>query len=87
MIKASAGGGIPAELFKILKDDAVKGCTQYVSKFGKLSGHRTGKGHFSFQSQRREMPKNVHYCTTVLIAHASEVKVKIFQTRLQQYLN
>ena len=33
---------------------------QYVSKFGKLSsGHRTGKGQFSFQSQRRAMPKNV----------------------------
>ena len=30
------------------------------SKFGKFtSGHRTGKGQFSFQSQRREMPKNV----------------------------
>ena len=34
--------------------------TQYVSKFGKLSsGHRTGKGQFSFQSQRKAMPKNV----------------------------
>ena len=47
--KASGGDGIPAELFQILKDD--KFCTQYVSKFGKLnSGHRTGKGQFSFQS-------------------------------------
>ncbi|KAB0338125.1 hypothetical protein FD754_024793, partial [Muntiacus muntjak] len=34
-------------------------CTQYASKFGKLSnGHRTGKGQFSFQSQRKAMPKN-----------------------------
>ena len=34
--------------------------TQYASKFGKLSsGHRTGKGQFSFQSQRSAMPKNV----------------------------
>ena len=34
--------------------------TQYASKFGKLSsGHRTWKGQFSFQSQRREMLKNV----------------------------
>ena len=40
---------IPVELFQILKDDAVKCCTQYASKFGKLSsGHRTGKGQFSF---------------------------------------
>ena len=60
MNKASGGDGIPVELFQILKDDAVKSCTQYVSKFGKLSsGHRTGKGQFSFQSQRKVMPKNV----------------------------
>ena len=37
-----------------------KCCTQYTSKFGKhSSGHRTGKGQFSFQSQRKAMPKNV----------------------------
>ena len=60
MNKANGGDGIPAELFQILKDDAVKCCTQYASKFGKLSsGHRTGKGQFSFQSQRKAMPKNV----------------------------
>ena len=58
--KASGGDGIPVELFQILKDDAGKCCPQYASKFGKLSsGHRTGKGQFSFQSQRKAMPKNV----------------------------
>ena len=63
--KASEGDGISVELFQILKDDAVKGCTQYASKFGKLSsGHRTGKGQFSFQSQRKAMPKNAQ---TVLL--------------------
>ena len=37
-----------------------KCCTQYASKFGKLSsGHRTGKSQFSFQSQKEAMPKNV----------------------------
>jgi len=37
-----------------------KHCTQYASKFGKLSsGHRTWKCQFSFQSQRKAMPKNV----------------------------
>ena len=57
--KASGGDGIPVELFQILKDDAVKVCTQYASKFGKLSsGRRTGKGQFSFQFQRKAMPKN-----------------------------
>ena len=61
MNKASGGDGIPVELFQILKDDTVKvlHSTQYASKFGKLSsGHRTGKGQFSFQSQRKAMPKN-----------------------------
>ena len=43
--KASGSDGIPAELFQLLKDDAIKCCTQYASKFGKLSsGHRTGEG-------------------------------------------
>ena len=38
----------------------LKCCIQYTSKFGKLSsGHRTGKGQFSFQSQRKAMTKNV----------------------------
>ena len=38
----------------------LKCCTKYASKLRKLSsGHRTGKGQFSFQSQRRAMPKNV----------------------------
>ena len=60
MNKASGGDGIPVELFQILKDDAVKVLTQYANKCGKLSsGHRTGKGQFSFQSQTRAMPKNV----------------------------
>ena len=57
--KASGGDGIPVELFQILKDDAVKVPHQYAGKFGKFSrGHRTGKGQFSFLSQRMSMPKN-----------------------------
>ena len=45
--------------FKSWKVMLWKCCTQYASKFGKLiSGHRTGKGQFSFQSQRKAMPKN-----------------------------
>ena len=57
--KASRSDGISGELFQILKDDVVKCCTQYASKFGKLSsGHRTRKGHFSFPSQRKAMPNN-----------------------------
>ena len=68
--KASGCDGILVELFQILKDDLWKCCTQYASKFGKLrSGHRTGKGHFSFQSQRKAMPKNVHTTTQLHSSH------------------
>ena len=45
-------------------------CTQYASKFGKLSsGHRTGKGQFSFQSQRKAMPKNVQNTAQLHSSH------------------
>ena len=68
-----------------------KCCTQYASKFGKLSsGHRTGKGQFSFQSQRKAMPKNVQTTTQLHSSHtlhASKVMFKIHQARLQQYVN
>ena len=66
----------------------LKCCTQYASKFGKLSsGHRTGKGQFSFQSQRKKIPKNSNYCTIALISHGSKVMLKILQATLQQYMN
>ena len=60
----------------------------FVSKFGKLSsGHRTGKGQFSFQSQRKAMPKDAQTTSQLLISHASKVMLKILQARLQQYVN
>ena len=72
MSKASGDDGIPVELLEILKDDAV--CTQYASKFGKLSsGHKTGKGQFSFQSQRKAMPKNAQNTAHL---HSSHTLVK-----------
>ena len=44
--------------------------TQYASKFRKLSsGHRTGKGQFSFQSQRKAVPKNVQTITQLHSSH------------------
>ena len=69
MNKASGGDGIAAELFQILEDDAVKMLhSQYASKFGKLSsGHGTGKGQFSFQSQIKAMPKNAHNYRTIAL--------------------
>jgi len=47
-----------------------KCCTQYASKFGKCSsGHRTGKGQFSFQSQRKAMPKNAQTAAQLHSSH------------------
>ena len=51
-----------------------KCCTQYAIKSGKFSsGHRTGKGLFSFQSQRKAMPKNAQTTTQL---HASHTLVR-----------
>ena len=62
--KASGSDGILVELFQILKDDAVKVVHSICQQFGKLScGHWTGKGQFSFQFQRKAMPKNVQTAT------------------------
>ena len=72
--KASGGDGIPVELFQILKDDAVKvlhSICQQIVKLG--SGHRTGKGQFSFQFQRKAMPKNAQ---TTAQLHSSHMLVK-----------
>ena len=72
--KASGGDGIPVEPFQILKDDAVKvlhSICQQIVKLG--SGHRTGKGQFSFQFQRKAMPKNAQTTTQL---HSSHMLVK-----------
>ena len=74
MNKARGGDGILVELFQILKDDAVKVLHSNASKFGKLSsGHRTGKGQFSFQSKRKAKPKNSQTSTQL---HSSQTLVK-----------
>ena len=72
--KASGGDEIPVELFRILKDDAVKVWHSLCQQFGKLSsGHRTGKGQFSFQSQRKAMQKNAQTTTQL---HSSHMLIK-----------
>ena len=68
--KASEGYGIPVELFQILKDNAVKVLHSICQQIGKLSsGHRTGKGQFSFQSQRKVVPKTVQTTTQLHSFH------------------
>ena len=71
--KASGGDGIPVELFQILKDDAVgvlhSICQQIWQTQNFFEWPRTGKGQFSFQSQRRSMPKNVQTTTQLYTFH------------------
>ena len=75
--------------FKSWKTMLWKSCTQYASKFGKLSsGHRTGKGQFSFQSPQKGNAKECsNYRTIALMSHTSEVMFKSLHARLQQYVN
>ena len=64
-----------------------KCCTQYASKFGKLSsGHRTGKGQFPIP-KKANAKECSNYHTIALISLASKVMLKILQARLQQYVN
>ena len=71
MNKTSEGDGIPVELFQILKDDAVKVLHSIYQQIMKLSsGHRTGKGQFSFQSQRKAMPKNFQNTVQLYSSHS-----------------
>ena len=70
MNNASEGDGIPVELFQILKDDAVKVLHSICQQIWKTSnGHRTGKGQFSFQSQRKAMLKNAQTTTQLHSSH------------------
>ena len=68
--KASGGDGITVELFQILEDDAVKVLYSICQEIWETqSSHRTGKGQFSFQSQRKAMPKNAPTTTRL---HSSQ---------------
>ena len=70
MNKANGGDEILVELFQILKDDAVKVLHSICQQIWKMhSGHRTGKGQFSFQSQRKAMPKNAQTTTQLYSSH------------------
>ena len=84
MNKANGGEEIPAELFQILKDDAMKVlhsiCQQiWVTQQWPQDWKR---------SVFIPIPKkgNAKYRTIALISHTSKVMLKILQARLQQYM-
>ena len=66
-----------------------KCCTQYASKFGKLSsGPQDWKRSVFIPIPKKGNAKECsNYCTIALISHASKVILKIFQARLLQYMN
>ena len=70
MNKASGGDGIPVEIFQILKDDAMKVWHSICEQIWKTQQWpQDGKGQFSFQSQRKEMPKNAQTIAQLYLSH------------------
>ena len=89
MNKASGGGGIPAELFQILKDDAVKVLYSIRQQIWKTHQwpQDCKKSVFIPIPKKGNTNECSNYHTIVLISHASKVKLKMLQARLQQYVN
>ena len=84
--KASGGDGIPAELFQILKDDAVKVLHSICQQIWKTQ--QWSQDWKSFHSNPKGNAKEYsNYCTIALISHASKVMLKTLQARLQPYMN
>ena len=75
MNKVRGGDGIPAKLFQILKDDAVKGAALYMPRNLENSAVVTGLEKVSFHSnsERKAMPKNAQ-TTTLLHSYHTLVK-------------
>ena len=69
MNNASGGDGIPVELFQILKDDAVKVLHSICQQIWKTQRWPQDWKKFSFQSQRKAMPKNIQTTTQLLSSH------------------
>ena len=89
MSKAHGGDTIPAELFKILKDDAVKVVHPLSQQIWKTQQWPQDwkRSVFVPIPKKGNTKECSNYCTIVLISHASKVMLKILQARLQQYLN
>ena len=89
MNKASGGDGIPVELFQILKDNAVKVLHSICQQIWKIhQWPQDWKTSIFIPMPKKGTAKecsNNHIIA--LISHASKIILKIFQARLQQYLN
>ena len=89
MNRDSGGDGIPAELFQILKDDAVKVLHSICQQIWKTQQwpQDCKRSVFILIPKKGNAKECSNYHTTVLISHASKVILKILQARLQQYVN
>ena len=89
MNKASEGAGIPAELFQILKDEAVKVLHSVHQQIWKTQQWpQDWKRSVFIPIPKKDNSKECsNYCTIAIITHASKVMIKILQARLQQYVN
>ena len=89
MNKASGGDGISVELFKILKDDAVKVLHSICQQIWKTQQWpQDWKRSIFIPIPKKGRAKGCsNYDTITLISHTSKVMLKILQARLQQYVN
>jgi len=87
--KVSGGGGIPAELFQFLKDDAMKVLHSICQQIWKTQQWpQTWKRSVFILSPKEGNARECsNHHTIALISHANKVILKIFQARLQQYVN
>ena len=87
--KASGGDGVPVELFKILKDCAVKVLHSICQQIWKTQQWpQDWKRSVFIPIPKKVNTKECSNCRTVaLISHASNVMLKVLQARLQQYVN
>ena len=87
--KANGGDGIPVELFKILKDDAVKVLHSLCQQIWKTQQWPQDwkRSVFIPIPKKGNAKECSNYCTIAFISHASKVVCKILQARLQQYVN
>ena len=87
--KTSGGDGIPLELFPILQDDAVKVLHSTCQQIWKIQQWPQDwkRSVFIPIPKKFNAKEFSNYCTTAHISHASSIKLKILQARLQQYVN
>ena len=89
MNRASGGNGIPAELFQILKNDAVKVLHSICQQIGKTQQWPQDwkRSVFIPIPKKGNAKECSNYCKIALISHASKIMLKILEARLQQYVN